>query len=142
MAFKFSELKISTPEERAAEDVAYVAGLRAADAANRSQKASKEVSITINEVAARYNELRDQIFTIYGTDASNRRLRAEFTVPSAYGRPVQETIWPSLREGSTHSLKGYWKPYTNREGKTFFTFIAMYVSGIDLDALYTAEVAN
>lgn len=144
MPFDFSKLstKPKTQAERDAEAIAYLAKQRETHTAKCRDKAKTAMRIAgfyADEIETRYTEFRDVIYTIRGTDAANRPVRAEFHVPAAYGGEVQDAAYDHIAASAVLNLQGYWRPYTNPQGKKFFTFIALIADDFDLGAAYVAS---
>ncbi|GHE77746.1 hypothetical protein GCM10019059_40920 [Camelimonas fluminis] len=138
MPIDFSKLLTSreTQADREAAAASYDAGLRAKDSRFRAERATRHAYIRIQEVSGRWTMDSSYTVTLHGLDAHGRRIRAEYDVPSAYGRDVAYAVSASFNNGDELSLRGYWKAYSNRQGKKFFTFKALHATGIDLDGLY------
>lgn len=136
MAFKLDFNKLRRPkteEERAAEEQARRVSDRAADAAKRDELSTKTIRITVSEVSGQSTFNGDRIVAIWGKDDKGRDTRAQFYLPDCYDSDVRERVLDSLAESKALTMHGYWKPYRNDAGKTFFTFRAQKIDGISLE---------
>lgn len=140
--FDFSKLrKPLTPEERASDDARRAAEDQKREAAERAAAVKHRRTITLD----RDPEFRLQMdgqssIALFGRDEKGRELRAQFVTPSDYDRRDVERLEASIVNGGKYELGGYFRPHTDRAGKTHFTMVATQMSGEGL-ALKGSEVS-
>lgn len=143
MAFKTDFTKLNRP--RSAEEIEEYqrerADARVADAAQRKERSTKTISMTLVEVSPRNTMAGDREMPLWGSDAHGRRTRASFLLPDCYDREVSDAVLQKLIVDASYTMQGYRKSYTNREGKKFFTFQAQAIDGIELPQLGGASGA-
>lgn len=137
MAFKLDFTKLNRPrsvEEIDAEYQAQRAGARAADAAKRAAFEGKTLTITISETYSRFTLSGDRDIQMWGTDDKGRQTRARMFIPECYDRAAADTVLSQIVDGGTFKMHGYWKPTTDKDGHTAFSFRARRIEGVALAA--------
>jgi hypothetical protein len=122
-----------TAEEREEDERRRNARDIAADAADRTKRSSKTITLTLAEDAeTRFTASGSQTIQIYGSELGRAgTTRATWFAPDHFSRNESDLVLNRLLPGAELRLDGYWKPFTNSHGETHFTFIAQFIRFAD-----------
>lgn len=127
----FSKLRVPrTPDERAADDARRASEDQARETSERAAAVKHRRTITLDREPEFRRQMDGQSFVaLYGRDEKGRDLRAQFMIPSHYDRRDSERLEASIVNGGKYEIGGYFRPHTDKAGKTHFTLVATQMEG-------------
>jgi len=100
----------------------------AEDFEKRSQRCKHRVNITISaDPESCFSMSGTPMLHLRGLDDKGRPVRVDYFAPDHMSRDEFGRYFEQFLPEVPLSLQGYWKPFTDRKGKTHFTFIAQFI---------------
>lgn len=124
----FKKLAMRTPEDCAADNQKRAERAMAEDYQRRQDCSKHALMIQMTDDAElSVSPSGERRISIRGRDRQQRQVRALWFVPDYYSdKAVDAIMLRSLTAGSKFQIRGYWKPKTHGNIKTF-TFMAQFL---------------